>query len=211
METAARDFWRWFLEEDASRHAIVVRWYSQHDDPDATDAVRRALEEVNDALQSVHPALAINFGPPAGEGRHELVVTVEGRREGMEAANLIVATSPELPRWQLIQYKPPIGGEELSVTYNGVPLDARAIECAAEMVDGEIIVILFLPGLGGDRDDDIKGAALVLLDGIIGEWRGLSKIDVLQCAASTHTLPPTIARFPLAALAERLDTLRPEN
>jgi hypothetical protein len=213
MSTRASAFWDWFVAHEQGFHAAVARWFVQRDDEAATETMMEALELVNDELRRVHPALAVNFGPDVGDGRHELVITVEGDREGMPAADVVVAAAPELGRWKLLKYKPAIGNEELAVNYHGVDLTAKDVFCIVEQVDGEIMVILLIPGLGEDedRDQDLQGGALVLLDGLIGEWRGLSKIDVLQCAPLGAEIDPALKRYPLVALAERLDELRPDE
>jgi hypothetical protein len=213
MSTRASAFWDWFVAHDQGFHAAVARWFAQRDDEAATATMMEALELVNGELRRVHPALAVNFGPPVGDGRHELVITVEGDREGMPAADTIVAAAPELGRWKLIKYKPAIGSGGLAVNYHGVELAAQDVSCIAEEVEGEIIVILLIPGLGQDeeRDQDLQGGALVLLDGLVGEWRGLAKIDVLQCAPLEAEIDPSLQRYPLTALAERLDHLRPDE
>lgn len=208
MDAEIIAFWRWFLDGDEERYATVERWYANRDDPEATRAVMGALDAVNRALSTVDEHLAINFGPPSAPGQHELVLTVEGQREGMAALEAVASASPALARWQLVKYKPPIGDGGLSVTYNGLVLSAKDITCAAADVDGEVVVVLFLAGLGEGRDDDHKGAALVLLDGVIGEWRALAKIDVLHCAPASTA--PHLPRIPLAELGTRLDALRPD-
>jgi hypothetical protein len=213
MPTRAAAFWDWFVAHDQGFHAAVARWFAHREDADASETMMEALELVNQELRRVHPSLAVNFGPPVPDGRHELVITVEGDRDGMPAADEIVAAAPELGRWKLLKYKPAIGGGELAVNYHGVELSAKDIACIAEEVEGEIIVILLIPGLGHDeeRDQNLQGGALILLDGLIGEWRGLSKIDVLQCAPFEAELDPSLQRYPLSGLAARLDLLRPDE
>jgi hypothetical protein len=121
----------------------------------------------------------------------------------------IVALAPELADWELHPARPPrLAGFELTIEGDeDLPVDARSWRYVLfQFPDGTFDVVVEQANLVGAGEDDRYIAAVILIDGLLGEAYRLRRIQTIEVV---DALPPDLAvkANAIASLAAHLASL----
>jgi len=195
-DTAIEAFWSWF-EEIAERLAI--------------DFDNAALLEELDARVWRLGELAWELGPGAS-AENALTITPDGDRGWLAASQRVVVMAPELPTWEFHAAKPP---KQWDLQFSIERSDGEVLELDARgwryvllrMPDGRYDIVLEQNNLRDHvGDDDRWAAALVLLDGLLGEAKRLLLIGDIE---TVRELPreQALNASSVAVLSSHLESL----
>lgn len=167
---------------------------------DLGPAVRRVsalLGELSELARSVHPSLVVEAGGRGPDGRPELVVSADGRREGFGAAQALVAAAPEIPEFFVRALRPgnPPAGAVLARPDGGrVEVGSIRFALRARPGAGRVDVALSVPGVmpgpGGAGDDASLGLCLLVLDHVLGEYDVETRVGAVCLASPGAGLRP---------------------
>ena len=156
-DPAIADFWRLFTEF-APRLAELTTAEDQIYD--------RLLAE----LHRVDPGLFIELSADSDERERELVITADGNSELFALADAVVAAAPRLKGWTILALKPRQGFQEF-VTWEGVSINIADVvfDPITPEDSNELVLQLFVPGIGEPEVDSAHNALLRALDHALGE------------------------------------------
>jgi hypothetical protein len=131
-------------------------------------------------------------------------ISADGDFAKFPAVELAVARAPKLHGWEIVAFRQR-GVADVSVRLAQGDLKASTIRCTTRPHDGGgVHVTLWIPGLK-ERDRELAGAALVLLDNAVGEYDAVVKIRSLARRPLASIAPD--GSFPLSRLPLVLDSI----
>ena len=102
--------------------------------------------------------------------------------------------------WRVCAFRQPSAG--FAIEMNGLRLDPTQVSAAIGLWHEHPALILGLPALPAEQQENAQRAALILLDHIIGEWAAAVKIGAVDfCDGQPEDA------FPLTELPQQLDKL----
>lgn len=187
-DTKVEAFWRWF-------QSIAAELASNFENPELLAQLDRRVSQLGD--------LAWELGP----GQHEanaLVITPDGAPEWLGATQHIVALAPVIAGWEFHWARPPRAWDlQFSIESGSgetIEVDARDWRYVLFRFPDETFDIVLEQGnLTAAGEDDRYTAAVVLLDGVLGESNRLKHIDGIEAVLKLSDEH--------AAHASRVDTL----
>ena len=191
-DQVVEDFWKWFssiapeLEKDFDNEAL--------------------LSELDERVATMG-----DWGWEVGPGvtaRSALVISPDGVRELLPVARSIVSRAPHVVGWDFLCARP--AREECCIfaikSSNGADLsiDARSWRYVLFKYPDDIVELLLEQGsIACELEDDQYTAAVVLLDGLLGEEARLLSISHVEVTVSLPTEHAMHAR-PIRGLPEHL-------
>lgn len=177
-------FWTWFVA-----NAARVR----RSGPGTADVPA----EITAQLHRIAPQLAWEI-TPSKVGDWQLVVSADGNRELFPLVHAVVAAAPSVPGFRVKAFRQR-GSTEGTIQYRGGKLAPSDIRFSAEPRGADAIAVtLFIRGLSDDNDETLSGAAVLLLDDLLGEYDAITKIAELK----RSPLPSDAAGLGLRPFAE---------
>jgi hypothetical protein len=168
-ETKIEAFWTWFEEVAADLGANL-----------GNDML---LSELDDRVATLGD-VSWEVGPGADE-RYSFVITPDGSKELLGLCDRIVSLAPEVSQWEFHSARPPrewdmrftLGREAGRI----LDVDARTWRYVLfKFADGAFDIIVEQPNLGTADEQDRYAAAVMLIDGILGERRRLQLINEVE-------------------------------
>jgi hypothetical protein len=160
-DPAIADFWRLFTEL-APRLAELIT---------AEDAIYdRLLAQLHRVDSGLFIEVSADSDEPGLVIERELVITADGNSELFALADAVVAAAPRLPGWSILALKPRQGFPE-SVTWEGVSINIADVvfDPITPEDSSELVLQLFVPGIGEPEVDSAHNALLRALDHALGE------------------------------------------
>ena len=163
IATPAERFWIWF-EDNADRFFNI---------PDAGD--KRLFEELTTELHRASPSLTWELSA-VRDGRRELVISADGHRERFPEVKKLVAMAPPFERWYVTAFRPR-GSINCTITMGDVKLGPDDIWYGAKIMPAGGVELLFaIRGSKQANCQQFLNAAVVLMDGAIGEYDAVTKV-----------------------------------
>jgi hypothetical protein len=200
--------------DDASDDAVAAfwRWFASVADAlGAASPPPPLLEELTARLQDDLGIPGWEIGPALRTGaRRLLALSPEGDPELLPRTGAVIDAAPRLDGWELYAARPPRPEAPLRFSMGDVDVDANAwrFVClvAPEPGADETGIVVEQPGLErllADPDDRLA-AAIICVDGLIGEGRRLEIFSEVYAAPSLHPHEAALAR-PIGELPAALD------
>lgn len=188
-------FWQWF-------ETIAADLGKDFDDPALLGELDRRVSELGDVSWEIGPGLVEECA---------LVITPDGSKDQLATSRSIVESAPQIRGWEFHWAKPPKRWEkqfEIESDRGGViPVDARSWRYVLfRFPDGTFDVILEQSNLAAASEGDRYTAAVVLLDGILGELRRLELIGGIEAVAALPKEQEAKAS-PIDVLSKHLESL----
>jgi len=161
---AIQSFWTWF-------ESVATSLADDFEQEPILDQLDEALSELGDVVWELGPGVSAECA---------LAISPDGDLDWLPATRRIVALAPRLPRWEFHPARPPrpwsptfmIGDSEVDAS------DWRYVLLA--FPDGIFDLVLEQGNAVGLDEDDRYAAAVILLDGLLGEATRLSRIQDLE-------------------------------
>jgi hypothetical protein len=189
-------FWRWF-------GGIAPELGTDLENQSLLDELDERVARLGDVSWEVGP------------GRREvnaLVITPDGARNKLDACRHIVTLAPSVPGWEFHCARPPKQWDlQFSLDAEGggkIEVDARTWRYVLYTLPGNTLdIVLEQNNLRDVTEGDRYTAAVVVLDGILGE---LKRLDVIKAIEPITTLSEehSAKASPVDVLVEHLDSLR---
>ena len=190
------DFWQWFVG--------VAPKLAKPQPPEGL------IDELTVRVQEDLGVPGWEIGPdPAGAPRM-FALSPEGDPELLAVTGAVVDAAPALAGWAFYAARPPRPGAPLRFTMGDVDIDASAWRfvclAAPEGGEDETGIVVEQPGLEKrlKREDDRLAAAVICLDGLIGEGRRLETFSEVYAVPRMRPEEAALAR-PIAELPAALD------
>ncbi len=157
----AHEFWDWFLANNA-------RYLFIHEVEPALQ--QKFLAELADKLHEYNGNLFFLVGGTPNEDM-ELVITAEGNRKYFDLVESLVEAAPQIPRWKILAFKPPMGCD-FKIDYQGYTFDPAqiwflALENPAD--PSEIGIQVCYNDYKQERENEFLGGTFLILDIVLGE------------------------------------------
>lgn len=111
-------FWYWFLGNSKRVSALI-------DDPGLGMDIH---EELTTEIKRVQEAIVPELTRDA-DGSDVLVLSADGRKEGVEPVIALADAAPDIPGWSVERFRKP-GPEDMCIEYQGLSVDASGIRIA---------------------------------------------------------------------------------
>jgi len=190
QDTQASTFWTWFTE---NQHKYLFV-----NDIDETERAR-LFEELKLALHAYNDRLFFEIGGHKQSYKLDLIISAEGIKELFAAVETLVAAAPELPNWNIIALKPPMG-PGYKVKYGGLTFDPeQTIFIPLDNPDNPTGVGLWIcyPDFDESSRATYIGGTFLMLDSILGERSTAMHIDHLEVVRT----PDNISDYPFLHLS----------
>ncbi|MEM7222208.1 MAG: hypothetical protein AAF495_04475 [Pseudomonadota bacterium] len=163
-------FWTWF----STHHEEIEQSLG---DPQAL------VRLIAPRLHRVHGELTFEVGRDAG-GTYCFVVSADGILKTMPAVETLVAGAPGLAGWRVVAFRPPKERIE-TIQFQGCSFAPDDFWYAPLMnEDGQRLDLVI--AVGEDKappdDEQIIGAAFLLLDALIGEYNVMTRVGAIDFA-----------------------------
>jgi hypothetical protein len=158
----AKEFWDWFIANNA-------RYLFIHEVEPALQ--QTFLAELADKLHVFNRNLFFLVGGNPDEDM-ELVITAEGNRKYFDKVEELVNAAPEIPRWKVLAFKPPMGCD-FKIDYQGYTFDPTqiwfiALENPAN--PSEVGIQVCYNDYTQERENEFLGGTFLILDIVLGEY-----------------------------------------
>jgi hypothetical protein len=159
-------FWSWF-----AAHAQELAAAQTERDAIVGEMYRRFLKEA--------PGLAFEVGRGDGDER-EFVISADGIHEKIPMVQRLVASSPKIPGWRIVAFRPRHGSD--SVVMNGLTLRRDMVRfVVADATPGyPLHLVILIEGMKPADPDPYINAAFLILDGVLGEYDVMTQLGDLD-------------------------------
>lgn len=161
------DFWNWFQRSEASLFDF------ERDQEWIFD--RLAAE-----MRKVHPRLTFEFGPKQN-GQREFVISADGIREAFPKVESLFDSTPALPRWKVIKFRP--RRDPFDIQYKGITVTANSVSVQIDRDGDKAALTLFIPGYTASERNTYGGIAFLLLDQALGEFDVETRVGSIDIQA----------------------------
>jgi len=198
--------------EDAAATEAFWAWFAGVADQLGREAPPPALlDELTERVQGDLGIPGWELGPALRPGgRRMFVLSPEGDAELLALTGEVTDAAPALSGWEFYAARPARPGAPLRFTMGDVDVDASGWRfvclAAPEGGEAETGIVVEQPGLEKrlKREDDRVAAALICLDGLIGEGRRLETFSEVWAVPKMRPEEQALAR-PMKELPAALD------
>ena len=177
-----RDFWHWF-----KKHEAKFYWFEE-DQPKLFSAMHKKLKEI-------HPDLTFEIGP-VESGIRDFTVSADGIKEAFPYVMQLVDRAPEIRNWRVKAFRQRIPGDDLAVQLGEEIKVGFSDIFFSHRLDGDSLLDLQLHIRNFQDSANFRGAVMILLDALIGEYdveMKIGRIDLFDLAGTDPaTLSPII-------------------
>ncbi|HRI69810.1 MAG TPA: hypothetical protein PK156_36525 [Polyangium sp.] len=190
--------------------AAFWRWFQTIADDLAADFEDEQLQAELDKRIAQLGDISWELGPGIVE-ENALVMTPDGSRDWLPVTQHIVELAPRISGWEFQSARPPRKWDmQFSIEGAGgthLDIDARPWRYVLfTYPDNTFDIVLEQNNLHSVDDDDRYAAAVVLLDGVVGERRRLALLGGIECV-ETLSADHACKANPMHHLAQHLDSL----
>lgn len=157
----AKEFWDWFNENNA--RYLFIHEVEPH-------LQQKFLSELADKLHAYNRNLFFLVGGHPNEDM-ELVITAEGNKKYFDNVSELVSAAPEIARWKVIAFKPPMGCD-FKIDYQGLTFDPKEIWfMSMENPDepNDIGIQVCYNNYEQEKENEFLGGTFLILDIVLGE------------------------------------------
>lgn len=163
---------------------VFWAWFATIADELGDDLANEALHDELDARLAGLGEVAWELGP-GSTAENCLAISPDGNAALLRLTQRIVAMAPTLPRWEFHSSRPARAEHlEFSISTSAgdeIAIDARSWRYVLyRLPDKMFDIVVEEPNLGDASEDDRYTAAVVLLDGLLGEGQRLLQIRDIE-------------------------------
>lgn len=184
-----RDFWHWFKKHEEKFFRF------EDDQPKLFSAIHKKLKEI-------HTNLTFEIGP-VEDGVRDFTISADGIRDAFPFVVQLVDRAPEFSRWRIRAFRQRIPGDDLAVQLGEeVQVGFRDIFFSHRLNSNSLIDLeLYIRNY--QDSDNFKGAVMILLDALIGEYDMEMKVDRLDFRELVQEDIPSLS--PIVLLRSLID------
>jgi hypothetical protein len=162
----AKEFWTWFLDKQKDFEKFIKSPSGDY----------TLYNELIDKLKTFHELVVAELTMDE-EDRHILILTCDGKSDGIPFVEELYACAPPIDGWKVQKFRAP--GHVKDVNYQGLKLRPTDIMVKYDY-DGEWYDLeVFIKGYK-DSDDRYKALAFLYLDHLVGEYNVMTKIGAIS-------------------------------
>ncbi len=179
-------------------------WFSKNARDLAAQAGSPSLQaELTNRLQAVSENLVWQAEKVGTIWQFE--VSADGDLALFPVVEELVSLAPEIPGWKILAFRQRDPNVR-SISFQGASLSAENVRFSAVDFGDQVDLILFIRGDAATAQSErTRSAAILLIDGLVGEFEAATKIRCLDTAPSAHS---TSDSLPLLELGRVLSTKR---
>jgi len=193
-------FWHWFANNNERLQASIYGNDSQ--------AREGAMEELAEVSKEVAPGLVLEICKGREGKAHELIVSVDGKSELIDAAKDFVDSAPTVPGWNIVAFRPRdeiVDGMEIAL--EGERVGAEDIWFRVTDTSDGLDLVLCVRGLTEANKGARGVAAFLLAEHVVGERDTLTLLNS-RAAEPLPKVPSSEGLRPLRELAEVCDRVK---
>jgi hypothetical protein len=155
-QSKEKDFWTWFQNNKDDFYHFE-------------NNQEELFDKLDSRLKKIHEDITFEFSPIHEDGIRELFISADGIRAAFDTVISLVDKAPEIPRWKIVAFRQRIPGDDISINLGDVKIGYSDIYFRHGELDEKIIIELNIRAFD-PKDNRIKNAVYILLDGLIGEY-----------------------------------------
>lgn len=154
------NFWTWFI-----KHSDEFFHLDENN-------VEPLFKKLSKQLAKINRDLTFEFSVELMDGKREFIISADGIYSTFPDVINLVEAAPKLDHFIITAFRQK--GKEFTIQYNEVELDPADVFFSYEAYSDQIDIVLYIKGYTDNQDLD--GAAFILLDTLIGEYDVATKI-----------------------------------
>lgn len=169
----ANQFWSWF-EANNAKYLFLNEMTS--------DVKERAIKTFQTELHQYCQSVYFLIGNETIDRKKELIITAEGNKDYFNHVEFLIDHAPELKRWELLKFKPPMGSGFKAVIQNR-EFDPRVTRCLLledENNPETIGLRMYYNDFNMTYKRNFAYGTYVMLDMLLGEKSATLDIDHLE-------------------------------
>jgi hypothetical protein len=154
-----KDFWSWFKKHEQ-------QYYNFENNQDAL------FDQLSAKLKSINEDLVFEFSPIRDNGVRELSISADGMKRSFSAVIDLIEKAPDFVNWQFYAFRQRVPGDGIKIKFgDGLEFsyDDIYFRYSEDEAEQKIGIELNIRNYD-DTNKNIKSAAFILLDGLIGEY-----------------------------------------
>jgi hypothetical protein len=192
-------FWQWFANNSKRLHAEVYGGDLQ--------AREAAMRELSEASEDAAPGLVLEMYRGREGEANQLIVSVDGESERVDAAKDFVDAAPALTGWNVVAFRPREIVDSMEIAFAGERVGADDVWFRVSESSDGLDLILYVGGLTKANREPRGGAALLLAEHAVGERDMLTLLNSRE-AEPLPEAPASTGLRPLRELAEVFDRVK---
>ncbi len=157
-------FWKWFSSNQQNYTILEGQ-------PD----VDRLINEVGDQLRRVDSRLCCEFS--ANKAPAEFIISADGDETAFPLVRGLISSAPEISGWEIIAFRQR-GGAECTIGMGDIELGPAQMWFRLEGDGDRVGIHLYFGGI--ELNDEVVGAAFILLDNALGECDMETKVGFIE-------------------------------
>jgi len=189
----AKEFWDWFL----TREKDIAHFINSK--PDDYSVFEELMNTLNRYHELVIPELTGDK-----ENNNILILSCDGRRDGIEPVERLFGSAPKIPGWKIQKFRAP--GHVGEINYGGLAFESDAVAVRYDHDGAMYNIELFIRGYK-ENDDRYKALAFLYLDHFVGEYNVMTKVGAIEFKKRPILGGPkgTVTLQEFRAIVERLN------
>lgn len=167
-QQSIQEFWTWFKDHRSD---------FEHQSPNDSNSAN----ELTKQLSRVDEALIWELHPAAQAKPFVLALGAEGDTDLFDTVLDMVEEAPSIPGWRFQAFRQP-DGLTGTMRYKGAVIGVGDVKFTTAPAGDKLYVNYFVRGWRSDRSEDVEGAVILLVDGLIGEFDSVAKIENVSFA-----------------------------
>lgn len=160
------EFWNWFQVRRSEIEKFIV---SGQDD-------FTIFNELTDKLRSYNDLVIAELTQDT-ENRNILILSCDGRRDGIEPVERLYKSAPTIDNWRIQKFRAP--GHVTELNYQGLSIKPDDIMLKYNFDGAGYNIELFMKGYR-EKDDRYKALAFLYLDHLVGEYNVMTRIGQIE-------------------------------
>ena len=171
--TSYEDFWNWFQTRESSFFETV----KQH-----KNIEKNFIDKVSPKLQQINKGFLILTGM-LNEHTAELIVTADGQIKTMVFIEELIASAPEIDRWEFTALKPAVQIDDFGIEMNGFKFNCTNLNFTHKDVKehpDHIDISIYYDDFNEENRDFFTNGIYIFLDNFLGELDFATTIDTIE-------------------------------
>ncbi len=192
-ESKEKRFWDWFVENKSDIENFI----------DSNSSDYSVYNTLTARIQTYHKLLFPEL-TKTGDDKYVLIITPDGRKDGVEPTKKLGESSPSIANWVIKKFRQP--NDDIALNYDGLEYSSDDIEIIPEIdPKAELVNIhVFIRNMDEDPKK-YQTLAFLYLDHILGEFNTITKVGYIDFyhLGDNKRVQQSISILELRALIEK--------
>lgn len=173
FQSKEQRFWSWFV-----KYSDQLMLIKKGNEPIA--------DELAYQLKLINKYLTFEVSTKLINGKKEFIISADGILSAFDSVTKLYDTRPQLVNWEIKKFRQRKNSKDFILKYESIIYDANETKYILIKDDNpkKVAIILFTKNYSESMEKEYRGAALLFLDAILGEYDIETKIGTVDVYGS---------------------------